>query len=91
VGAGISIKGAVSEKERQRIERAARRSNRSWIAQRLFNSSPLKAPGGEEFHICIGVFTVDGRAAGFYARLSSLALIDEKAQDVPVLISPLIE
>jgi hypothetical protein len=34
----------------------------------------------------IGVFTVNGRTAGFYGRLSSLPRIDEKAQDIAVLI-----
>jgi len=86
VGAGISIKGAVSEKERQKIEKTARRQKRLWIAQRMFNSIPVEASNGEKFHICIGVFTVDMKAAGFYARLSTSARIDEKAQDVPVLI-----
>jgi len=86
VGDGISIKGAVSEKERLKIEKAARRQKRSWIAQRMFNSIPVKSPEGESFHVCIGVFTVDGIAAGFYARQSKTALINENAQDIPVLL-----
>ena len=86
VGAGISIKGAVTEKERLKIEKAARRQRRAWIAQRMFKSLPATTESGEKYHVCIGVFTVDGNAAGFYARLGSYALIDENAQDVPVLI-----
>ena len=86
VGNGISIKGAVSEKERLKIEKAARRQKRLWAAQHMFNSIPIESQSGEKFHICLGVFTVDGKAAGFYARLSENARIDENAQDVPVLI-----
>ncbi|MDR1565441.1 MAG: glutathionylspermidine synthase family protein [Oscillospiraceae bacterium] len=87
VGSGISIKGAITEKERIKIEKAARRQKRLWVAQHMFNSIPVKAPDGKQFHACLGVFTVDGKAAGFYARLSETARIDENAQDVPVLIS----
>jgi len=86
VGGGISIKGAIPEKERLKIEKSARRQRRLWVAQQMFNSIPVKSPGGEQYHACIGVFTVDGKAAGLYARLSETARIDENAQDVPVLI-----
>jgi len=86
VGAGISIKGAIPEKERKKIERAARRQKRLWAAQRMFRSVPTASAGGEPFHMCLGVFTVDGKAAGFYARISETLRIDEHAQDIPVLI-----
>lgn len=86
VGGGISIKGAIPEKERMKIEKAARRQKRLWAAQQMFNSTPVESPNGEKFHVCLGVFTVDAKAAGFYARLSETARIDENAQDVSVLI-----
>ena len=86
VGGGISIKGAMPEKERLGIEKAARRQKRLWVAQRMFNSIPIESPTGERFHACLGVFTVDGKAAGFYARISQTTRIDENAQDIPVLI-----
>jgi Glutathionylspermidine synthase len=87
VGGGISIKGAITEKERKAIEKSARRFPNDWVAQRMFQSIPVHAPDSNNgYHICIGVFTVDGKSAGFYARMSELARIDENAQDVPVLI-----
>lgn len=86
VGGGISIKGTMPEKERLKTEKAARRQKKLWIAQRMFNSIPVEAADGKKYHICLGVFTVDGEAAGFYARLSETARIDENAQDIPVLI-----
>jgi len=52
----------------------------------MFKSVPLKTSDGEEFHLCLGVFTVDGKSAGFYARISDSARIDENAQDIAVLI-----
>ena len=86
VGGGISIKGAIPEKERLKIEKDARMQKKLWVAQRMFNSIPVGSLSGEKFHVCIGVFTVDAKAAGFYARLSETARIDENAQDIPVLI-----
>jgi glutathionylspermidine synthase len=61
-------------------------SPRSWIAQRRFQSRPLLAHDVPR-HLCIGVFTVDGRAAGFYGRLSPRTIIEKHAQDVPILVS----
>ena len=85
VGGGISIRGAIPERERQKIEEAAHKQKRLWVAQRMFRSIPLPSPEGEPLHLCVGVFTVDGRAAGFYARVSKTPRIDEQAQDIPVL------
>jgi glutathionylspermidine synthase len=86
VGMGISVKGAVPEKECKKIEKAARSQKRSWVAQKMFTSKPIPSPSGDLFHVCLGVFAVDNKAAGFYARLSSTALIGENAVEVPVLI-----
>jgi glutathionylspermidine synthase len=87
VGEGISIKGAASEKELKLIEKAVRVQPKDWVAQRMFKSLPLVADDGESYHLCIGVFTVDGKAAGFYGRLSPYPRIDARAKDVPILIA----
>jgi hypothetical protein len=55
------------------------------VAQRRFQSLPLASRDGPR-HLCIGVFTVDGKPAGFYGRLSALSTIEKHAQDVAVLI-----
>lgn len=86
VGGGISIKGTITEIERLKIEKTARRQKGLWVAQNMFNSIPIEAQGDEKFHVCLGVFTVDANTAGFYARLSKTARMDEHAQDAPVLI-----
>ncbi|MBX3355520.1 MAG: glutathionylspermidine synthase family protein [Phycisphaeraceae bacterium] len=39
-----------------------------------------------QVHLCLGIFVVEGRAAGVYARASERALIDGRAMDVPVLL-----
>jgi len=86
VGAGVSVPGVVNDAELVKIKRSARKYNRAWAAQRLFDSAPVMSPDGAAHHVCIGVFTVDGACAGFYGRASDRARIDEYARDIPVLL-----
>ncbi|MBM4355303.1 MAG: glutathionylspermidine synthase family protein [Deltaproteobacteria bacterium] len=85
VGQGITIPECTTLKERRLAALSAFLHRRDWVAQRRFASRPLQVEGGGR-HLCIGVFTVNGRAAGFYGRLGIAPRIDEKAQDVPVLV-----
>lgn len=87
VGEGISIKGAIPDKERLLIEKAALRYPRHWVLQQMFHSLPLTIAGHQPSHLCIGVFTVDGKSAGFYGRVSPYARIDLKAKDIPILVA----
>lgn len=86
VGEGISIQEAITKKELAGILKAVRKSPKDWIAQRRFISEPVRSEDGESFHLCIGVFTVDGKAAGFYGRISPYARIDANAKDIPLLV-----
>jgi glutathionylspermidine synthase len=86
VGEGISIKGAITEKELRRIEKMARRDHGNWAAQRKFESRPLTDANGEVYHLCVGIFTVDGRSAGLYGRISPFPRIDDRARDIPLLV-----
>jgi glutathionylspermidine synthase len=56
-----------------------------WVAQRRFQSVPVSTPIGWR-HACVGVYTVNGRAAGAYARLSEKPVIDFAASDVALLL-----
>jgi hypothetical protein len=67
-----------------RLRTRARRDQLGWVAQRRFESAQLVTPDGPR-HVCIGVFVVDGRRAGFYARLSESPVIDAGAQEAVVL------
>lgn len=86
VGEGISILEAISEKESQLIKKAVHRSPGAWVAQRRFTSQPLADRLGESYHLCVGVFTVNGKCAGFYGRISPYPRIDHRAKDIPVLV-----
>jgi glutathionylspermidine synthase len=86
VGEDVAVPGVTPEKDFLRIARAARRDPCGWIAQRRFASVPLDV-GGRPMHACVGVFVVDGRAAGAYGRLRERALIDGESQDAAVLVA----
>jgi hypothetical protein len=55
------------------------------VAQRRFEALALEHEG-EALHPCLGVFVIDGRAAGVYGRVARRPLIDSRARDVPVLV-----
>ena len=57
----------------------------NWVAQRRFDSVALTTPFGRR-HVCVGVYTVNGRAVGAYARLSEKPVIDFAAADVALLL-----
>jgi hypothetical protein len=63
---------------------AARLQPGAWAAQRRFQALPVATPAGIMYP-CLGVFTIDGRAAGIYGRLSPQPFIDFAAVDVAVL------
>jgi len=65
----------------------ARFSAENWIAQRRFQSLPLATPLGLR-HVCVGIYTVNGRAVGAYTRLSPRPVIDFAATDVALLLDP---
>lgn len=87
VGDGIGMAGVTPEKEWKQIRKELRFGSRWWAAQRKFEAVPL-AVDGESFYPCVGVYTIDGRAAGAYGRAARRPIIDHLAQDVAVLVEP---
>jgi glutathionylspermidine synthase len=85
VGEGIAWRGGVSHKEWRRTLAKVALFPRGFVAQRRFASKPLPSRDGLR-HLCIGVFTIDGKFAGFYGRLSARPTIEKHAQDVAVLV-----
>jgi glutathionylspermidine synthase len=57
-----------------------------WVAQRRFEPAAVETPAGPMFP-CVGVYTIDGRAAGAYGRLSPFPVIDYRSVDVAVLVA----
>lgn len=56
-----------------------------WVAQRRFESVPVATPDGPR-HACVGVYTVNGKVAGAYARLSETPVVNFAATDVALLV-----
>ena len=86
VGEQISIKEACKGDEYKNILKAVKRSPKEFLAQKRFYSAPLIGEGGEEYHVCLGSYSVDGKQAGYYARISKEQRIDSYAADIPVLV-----
>lgn len=77
----------LSTRARERMISMALKHPSEWVAQRRFDTLPLKSVRGLLFP-CIGVFVVNGRAVGAYGRLSSSPIVDGAAIEAPVMIDP---
>lgn len=88
VGEGIAVAGVTDRQVALRSEWSARVAPRHWLLQRRFESKPI---GERRVHACLGVYVIDGRAAGVYARVAQRPLIDGRAQDAAVLLDASLE
>ena len=86
VGEKISIKEACKGEEYNKIIKDVKKHPKQYLAQRKFESFPLKGENDEEYHICLGSYIIEGEHAGYYARISEYPRIDSYAADIPVLI-----
>lgn len=82
-GDTVSMRDALPAKEWRRRMWTARLRPGHWLAQRRFEVVPI---AGEL--PCVGVYAIDGRAAGAYARLSRGPVVDAYARDAALLIEP---
>jgi glutathionylspermidine synthase len=69
----------------KKFARCARWFPSGWVAQERFETVAVATPLGM-VRPCIGVYTIDGRAAGIYGRLAFGAVTDYAAVDVAVLV-----
>ena len=86
VGEKISIKEACSDKEYKEILKDVSMHPKKYIAQEKFISKPIKGLSDKLYHVCLGSYAIDGKHAGFYARISDKPRIDSSAEDIPVII-----
>ena len=85
VGEGIGMPGVTPQEELAEIMFFARSRPQEWVSQRRFVAVPI-ATERRAMYYCIGVFTIDGKAAGFYGRAAERPIIDQNALDAAVLI-----
>jgi hypothetical protein len=86
VGDMVGLQGATSPQDWRAIRSAVRWHAPHWVAQRRFESQPVHVDR-EPWHVCLGICTIDGRAAGIYGRAAPQPLINHSARDVAVLLS----
>lgn len=68
----------------KRLCSSVRRHPDRWIAQRRFEPVAVQL-AGKAVYPCIGVYTINGRTAGAYARATTKKFIDYEALDVALL------
>jgi glutathionylspermidine synthase len=85
VGEGIGMPGITPSDQLAEIFWAARQNPLEWVAQERFAAVPI-ATEKCALYPCLGVFTVGGKAAGFYGRVAERPIIDQNAQDAAVLM-----
>jgi len=86
LGQDVAMRGVGSEKDYREILCNVRKRERHWVAQKRFVTIPVETEDGAVYP-CIGVYTVNGKMAGLYGRAAKSPLIDERAQDVAVLVT----
>lgn len=70
---------------RKKFQTRIRRHPRHWVAQRRFLPLRVRADSGE-LSPCIGIFTINGKAAGGYVRLARGTVVDYRATEAAILI-----
>jgi len=84
-GDEVAMRGVLPEVQWRKVCRQVWWSPGGWVAQRRFEPVALDTPMGP-MHPCIGVYTIDGKAAGIYGRMSRGPVVDYAAIDVAVLV-----
>jgi glutathionylspermidine synthase len=85
-GDSIHMREAVSARSWNALKRTALKHPERWVVQRKFEISPVWSELGWVYP-CIGVFTINGEAAGTYTRVGLRPVIDYNAMDVALLIA----
>ncbi|MDZ4199652.1 MAG: glutathionylspermidine synthase family protein [Kiritimatiellia bacterium] len=85
VGEGIGMPGVTAPDILRKQRRVVRRDPSAWVIQKRFEAIPLDV-AGDPWTLCLGVYTVQGRAAGAYGRAARSPLIASTACDVAVLV-----
>ena len=86
VGEDIVMSGVTEGKQSKRLSRNARWFPSRWAAQRRFAATAFRVHD-VDLYPSIGVYTIDGRAAGAYGRIAERPLIDGRARDAAVLVA----
>lgn len=81
-----SASSALRALRRERLRRTLGRPGH-WLAQERFEPLGRIDETGTERAVCLGVYVIDGKAAGVYGRLATGGHVDHAARDVAVLVA----
>ena len=84
-GDTVFMRAAMTRLEWARRVWLARLQPSQWVAQRRFDIVPI-VHDGVPLQPCVGVYVVDGKAAGAYVRLASGPIVDFRARDAALLL-----
>ncbi len=84
-GDTVAMRELLPESKWAEVGRDVRREPDTWLAQRRFETVAVDSPLGL-IYPCIGVYTINGKAAGVYARIATQPVIDFSAIDTALLI-----
>jgi glutathionylspermidine synthase len=84
-GDTVCVRELMSPAAWRRARWRMRLSPGQWVAQERFKTLAVESSLGP-LYPCIGVFTIDGNAAGAYARVSPRPVIDYAAIDAALLV-----
>jgi len=84
-GDEVAIRHALPPGQWRKALWSARLNPGRWVAQQRFEPVPVLTPIGA-VHPCLGVYVIDGRAAGIYGRITRGHIVDYSAIDAAVLI-----
>lgn len=84
-GDEVHTRDSLNARAWKRLCSSVRARPSNWVVQRRFNVVPIHSDAGP-LYPCLGVYTINGRAAGVYARASQRCVIDYAAMDVALLV-----
>jgi glutathionylspermidine synthase len=86
-GHNIGIAGVTDDRDWQHIRRWSWWNPAAWAVQRRFTPRPLPSPEGLMYP-CLGIYVIDGQAAGAFGRVAPFPLIDDRSREIVVLLAP---
>lgn len=84
-GDSVHVREFTEERQWAKLCSIAKKRPQEWVVQRRFIPAPVLAAFGLVYP-CIGVFTINGKAAGIYGRVSTGLITNYAAMDAAVLI-----
>jgi glutathionylspermidine synthase len=85
-GHDIGMSGVTDASDWRSIRRRAWWNPAAWVCQRRFTPIALPTPEGSVYP-CLGIYVIDGRAAGAFGRVAPQPLIDDRSREIVVLIA----